>query len=446
MSSASGRHLAPREWLSAASERLVGEVAESVANATAPAVLAELDRLVAENSRIHDRECINLNPATNVMNPRAEAMLSSGLGPRASLGHPGDKYETGLEAIERIEIIAAELAAEVFGARYVEVRVGSGALANLYAFLATCKPGDTIIAPPPSIGGHVTHHAAGAAGLYGLRTVPAPVDADRYTVDVDGLRALAHEVRPALITLGSSLNLFPHPVAAVREIADEVGARVLFDAAHLCGMIAGGTWPRPLDEGAHIMTMSTYKSLGGPPGGLVLTNDAELARRIDAIAYPGLTANFDVARVAALAVTLVDWRVAGADYARAMVETARRLADELAALGLPVFARERGATVSHQFALVAHRWQGGQRASRRLRQANLLACGIGLPVEPIADDTNGIRLGTPEVARLGMTPDDMPELARFIARGLDPETDPATVAADVTAWRARFSGVAFTAG
>jgi glycine hydroxymethyltransferase len=446
MSSSSGRHLAPREWLTAASERLVDEVAGSVANATAQAVLAELDRLVAENHRIHDKECINLNPATNVMNPRAEAMLSAGLGPRASLGHPGDKYETGLEAIERIEIIAAELAAEVFGARYAEVRVGSGALANLYAFLATCRPGDTIIAPPPSIGGHVTHHAAGAAGLYGLKTVPAPVDADGYTVDVDALRALAHEVRPALITLGSSLNLFPHPVAAVREIADEVGARVLFDAAHLCGMIAGGTWPRPLDEGAHIMTMSTYKSLGGPPGGLVLTNDAELAQRIEAIAYPGLTANFDVARVAALAVTLVDWRVAGADYARAMVETARRLADELAALGLPVFARERGATVSHQFALVAHPWQGGQRASRRLRQANLLACGIGLPVEPIADDTNGIRLGTPEVARLGMTPDDMPELARFIARGLDPETDPATVAADVTAWRARFSGVAFTAG
>ena len=95
------------------------------------------------------------------MNPRAEAMLSAGLGSRASLGHPGDKYEMGLEAIEQIEVMAAELAGEVFGARYAEIRVPSGAIANLYAFLATCEPGDTIIAPPASIGGHVTHHAGG---------------------------------------------------------------------------------------------------------------------------------------------------------------------------------------------------------------------------------------------------------------------------------------------
>src|SRR5690606_26742205 len=139
-----------------------------------------------------------------------------------------------LEAIERIEIIAAELAAEVFGTRYAEVRVPSGAIANLYAFMATCRPGDTIIAPPTTIAGHVTHHDAGAAGLYGLRVVPAPVAADGYTVDVRALRELAEEVRPALITAGASLNLFPHPVAEIRAVADAVGAAVLFDAAHLC--------------------------------------------------------------------------------------------------------------------------------------------------------------------------------------------------------------------
>src|SRR6476646_5707476 len=221
----------------------------------------------------------------------------------------------GLEAIERIEIIAAEVAAEVFGARYAEVRVGSGALANLYAFMATCRPGDTIVAPPASIGGHITHHAAGAAGMYG-------VTADDHTIDVDALRPLVHEVRPKLITIGASLNLFPHPVAAVREIADEVGAYLLFDAAHACGVIAGRAWESPLRQGAHLMTMSTYKSLGGPAGGLVVTDDAELAERLDHIAYPGLTANFDAGRTAALAVTMLDWKVAGAAYAQRMVSTA----------------------------------------------------------------------------------------------------------------------------
>jgi glycine hydroxymethyltransferase len=124
---------------------------------------------VAENHRIHDVETVNLNPATNVMKPRAEAVLAAHLGSRASLGYLGDKYETGLEAIEQIEVLAAELVAEVFGAGYAEVRVPSGAIANLYAFLATTEPGDTIIAPPPSLGGPVTHRAGGSPGMVGLR-------------------------------------------------------------------------------------------------------------------------------------------------------------------------------------------------------------------------------------------------------------------------------------
>ena len=290
-----------RAWVDARSEDLVQSVAAATAAASSDASAAEIERLVAWNRRIHDVEGLNLNPASNVMNPKAEALMAAGLGPRASLGWPGDKYEMGLQAIERIEVVAAELAAEVFGARFAEVRVGSGALANLYVFMAGCRPGDTIIAPPAEIGGHVTHHAAGAAGLYGLRTLPAPVKADGYTVDVDALRKLAHEAKPRLITLGGSLNLFPHPVAAVRGIADEVGALLMFDAAHLSGMVAGGAWANPLDQGAQVMTMSTYKSLGGPPGGLVVGNDAALFERIDAIAYPGLTANFYAGKTAALA-------------------------------------------------------------------------------------------------------------------------------------------------
>lgn len=437
--------LAPRPWLPEHSATYICDLASAAAQAVPRDVLAELDRLVDANRQIHDRDCINLNPATNVMNPKAEAMLSAGLGSRPSLGYPGDKYEMGLEAIEQIEVIAAELAAEVFGARYAEIRVPSGAIANLYAFMAACEPGDTIIAPPSSIGGHVTHHPGGSAGMYRLTTVPAPVRADRYTVDVDALRELARECRPRMITIGASLNLYPHPVPALREIADEVGALLLFDAAHLCGMIAGGAWPNPLDEGAHLMTMSTYKSLGGPPGGLIVTNEAGLAQRLDAIAYPGLTANFDAGKSAALAVTLLDWKAVGSDYATVMVEAAVELAAQLASRDVPVFEGAHGPTLSHQFAIEAHDWGGGQHAARLLRQANLLACGIGLPAAPVADDVNGLRIGTPELVRLGMTTADMAVLAGLIADGLARQSDPAQVAAQVTQWRAGFSGVHFTA-
>src|SRR6185295_744526 len=196
-------------------------------------------------------------------------------------------------------------------------------------------------------GGHVTHHADGCAGLYGLKTLNAPVDSANYTIDIPGLRALALEQRPKLITVGGSLNLFPHPVREVRAIADEIGAKVLFDAAHQCGMIAGKTFPNPLAEGAHLMTMSTYKSLGGPAGGLIVTNDADIAQRLDAIAYPGMTANFDVAKSAALALTMLDWREHGQDYAKAMVRVAKALAQELDKNGVPVFAGAGGFTTSH---------------------------------------------------------------------------------------------------
>jgi glycine hydroxymethyltransferase len=437
-------HLAPRPWVPAACEARVQALAADTTKASAE-VDARIEALITGNLRIHDHDCFNLNPATNVMNPKAELALGRGLGSRPSLGYPGDKYEMGLEAIEEIEVIAAELAAEIFNARYAEIRCASGAMANLYGFMALTKPGDHIIAPPGTIGGHVTHHAAGCAGLYGLHTHAAPVNADGYTVDLAGLSDLAQKVRPKLITIGGSLNLFAHPVAEVREIADKVGAKVLFDAAHQCGMIAGGIFPDPLAQGAHLMTMSTYKSLGGPAGGLIVTNDATIAERLDAIAFPGMTANFDAAKSAALAITLLDWREHGRAYAQAMVDLAKALAAELSALGLPVFATEKGATQSHQFAVAAAAFGGGQAASKTLRKAGFLACGIGLPLPEVAGDMNGLRIGTPELVRRGVTTVDAPALAALIAEGLR-SNDPASVAPRTEALRARFQGMHFVRG
>lgn len=432
-------NLSHRPWVPAACESLIQRIATDT-TAASRQVSNRIEALIQANSQIHDRDCFNLNPATNIMNPAAEAVLSRGLGSRPSLGYPGDKYEMGLEAIEEIEVIAAELAAEIFQAKYAEIRVGSGALANLYGFMALTKPGDAIIAPPATIGGHVTHHAAGCAGLYGLITHSAPVNADGYTIDLQKLRTLAHKVKPKLITVGGSLNLFPHPVAEIRAIADEVGAKVLFDAAHQCGIIAGGLWANPLHEGAHLMTMSTYKSLGGPAGGLIVTNDAEIAERLDHIAYPGMTANFDAAKSAALALTLLDWRDYGAAYTQAMVDLARALAKELSALGLPIFAADKGGTQSHQFAVEASGFGGGQTASKTLRKAGFLACGIGLPIANVPNDLNGLRIGTPELVRRGVTPKDAPALAALIAEALRANA-PETVAPRTAALRATFHGL-----
>lgn len=427
-----------RNWVPTDCEALMQRVSQHTSKQSSVDVADRIRELADKNRDIHEAECFNLNPATNVMNPKAEALLSSGIGSRPSLGYPGDKYEMGLEAIEEIEVIAAELCAEVFNAKYAEIRVPSGAIANLYGFMATCKPGDTIIAPPASVGGHVTHHAAGCAGLYGVKTVYAPVNADGYTVDVDGLRDLAKQVKPKLITIGSSLNLFEHPVSEVRAIADEVGAKVMFDAAHQCGIIAGGAWKNPLDEGAHFMTMSTYKSLGGPAGGIIVSNDAEIAERLDAIAFPGMTANFDAAKSAALAIGMLDWREYGAAYAGEMITLAQAFAKALDAQGLPVFAKAKGFTQSHQFALEAASFGGGQAASKKLRKAGFLACGIGLPIDPVEGDMNGLRFGTPELVRWGVTANRIEEISALIAHALRSD-DPASVAGEVRKLRGEFN-------
>ncbi|MFN3953538.1 MAG: serine hydroxymethyltransferase [Pararhodobacter sp.] len=436
--------LAHRSWVPEACEARVQQIAATV-EAGAPAMARRIEALMERNGETHDRRAFNLNPAANVMNPRAEAALARGLGSRPSLGWPGDKYETGLHAIEEIEVIAAELAAQVFNASHAELRVPSGAMANLFGFMALTRPGDTIIAPPTSIGGHVTHHEAGCAGLYGLQCHAAPVDADGFTLDLDALEALARRLKPRLITLGGSLNLFAHPVREVRAIADAVGAYLLFDAAHQCGLIAGGAWPNPLDEGAHLMTMSTYKSLGGPAGGLIVTNDAGIARRLDAVAFPGMTANFDAGRVAALALGLLDWRDFGPAYAQAMIDTAQALAVALQSRGAPVFATARGITGSHQFALDARQHGGGAAMARHLEAAGFLTSGIGLPLTAMEGAMNGLRLGTPEITRRGVTPADAPELADLMARALQ-SPNPGALAAETRALRTRFQGLHYIHG
>jgi glycine hydroxymethyltransferase len=435
--------LQDRPWVPEGPEQYIQQLAQRFAGQNPAQNERDLLAFVEENRVIHERDCFNLNPATNAINPKAEALLASGVGSRPSLGYPGDKYEMGLEGVEKIEVLAAELVAQVFGAKYAEIRVPSGQIANLYAYMLAAKPGDTVFVPSATVGGHFSHHANGAAGMYGVQSYIMAFDAERYTVDLEALRRDARRLKPKMITIGNSLNLFPHPVREVREIADEVGALVLFDAAHLCGVIAGHAWQQPLEEGAHLMTMSTYKSLAGPAGGLIVTNDAEIARRLDSVAYPGMTANFDAAKSASIAMTMLDWQVHGHAYAAEMVRTAQAFAQALVDRGLPVFARDRGMTMSHQFAIEAHDFGGGQAMSKLLRRANILACGIGLPLPEIEGDVNGLRMGTPELVRWGMTAKDMPQLAAFIADVLQGRKAPDAVATEVTAYRRQFTKMHF---
>ncbi len=437
--------IADKAWLPAECSDVVRDMERRLSGANdLDAIDAAVMRLVDQHERLLDAESIGLNAGTNVMNPRAAALLARSLGNRPSLGYPGDKYEMGMEFAAEIEVVAETLAKRLFAAPYAEIRVGSGALANLYSFMATAKPGDTIMAFTGEMGGHVTHHTAGAAGLYGLVTHPVPFDGARMAIDLEALRRDARQLKPKLITVAGSLCLYPYDVKAVRAIADEIGAYVLYDAAHMAGMIAGKQFQQPLAEGAHLMTMSTYKAFGGPPSGLILTTEPELAQRLDKIAYPGLTANFDLGKSAALAISILDLLAHGEAYAKACVANARALAAALEAEGVPVHrVAGRPCTESHHLALPAAPFGGGQTASKLLARANLMLCGIGLPIPPVPGDLNGIRLGTQEVTRFGMDEAAMADVARFIARVLVKHEAPEKVKPEVIAFRKQFQKMRF---
>ncbi len=435
----------PRPGASEAANHFHADLAAQLLAQSLDSLDAQLHESVGTAERLVDHDCINLYAGTNTMNPRAKALLASSIGVRPSLGHPGEKYNKGVHEIEKIEVLALELLKRLFNAPYAEYRVPSGSIANLYAFMATCRPGDTIIAFDDAAAGHPTHHAEGAAGLYGLKVLAMPFDAARMDVDVDGLRRLARDARPKLVIVAGSMCLYPYDVAAVRAIADEVGAWVLYDAAHMGGLIAGGAFQQPLAEGAHLMTGSTYKSFGGPPSGMVLTTEAVLAERLDRIAYPGLTANFDAAKTAALALATMDLLEYGRAYARQMIANAQALAEALAAEGVAVFrpAARDGFTVSQHVALDARPYGGGNRASEHIERANILFTSIGLPLPAVAGDANGIRIGTQEVTRWGLREDALREVARLIARVLVRGEAPERVRADALALRADYQRLHF---
>ncbi|MBI2256401.1 MAG: aminotransferase class I/II-fold pyridoxal phosphate-dependent enzyme [Proteobacteria bacterium] len=405
----------------------------------------ELDRLVTDHERLVDCDCINLYAGTNIPNPRATALLGSTLGSRPNLGAPGAKYNKGMVHAEQLEIMLSMLLKKLFKADFVEHRVGSGSLANLYAYMATCKPGDAIMAFSDAAAGHPTHHEIGAAGLYGLKVHEVPFDTAKMDVNVDALRDVAKRIRPRLIIVAGSMCLFPYNVAAVRAVADEIGAYVLYDAAHMGGLIAGGAFQRPLVEGAHLMTGSTYKSFGGPPSGVVLTNSPELAEKLDKIAFPGLTANFDLSRTAAMIVAVMDLLEFGSTYAKACVANAQALAIALDKIGIAVFkpsGRDQFTTSQH-VALDARSYGGGNAASARIEPANILFTSIGLPLPAMPGDANGIRIGTQEITRWGFKPTDMADIAALIARVLVKGELAASVRPDAMALRHRFQDIHF---
>ncbi|GAB4305429.1 MAG: serine hydroxymethyltransferase [Promethearchaeota archaeon] len=409
--------------------------------------LAKVDALVQrqEEWRGRGRRTINLIASENVLSPRARKTLDTDFHHRYAEGPIGDREYQGVACVDELEQMCVDLTLELFGAQHAEVRGISGTIANLAIYYGLTKPGDELFTLSVPHGAHISFRSFGTAGCRGLRVKDIPFDVEKLNVDVERLETAILEERPAMVTLGGSLFLFPHPVEHVKKICEDLPTLVHYDASHVLGLVAGGLFQDPLREGADVVMGSTHKTFPGPQGAIVYTNVEKIHGKVQRAVFPGLTSSHHLWRLPALVVTLLEELEFGKEYARRIVANAKRLAHELHRRGFFVLGKDLGYTESHQVVLNVGELGNGARVAETLEKANVI-CNKNLIWTDSVDDAkdpSGIRLGVQEMTRFGMGESEMAEIAEIFERVLMLDQSPEKVAKDATELASRFTQVQY---
>lgn len=412
-----------------------------------PLAAADAVREAAQRNTQQFRDGLPMIASENIVSPRVAEMLVTDLHGRYAEGLPGKRYYQGCGPFDDIESLGIELAKDVFSCRFANIQSTSGTASNMAVLKALTKPGDSITAVSTADGGHISHAPMGAVGMRGLDLHTYPWDEEAMQIDVDATLAMIEEVQPKLCLFGQSMILFPTPLAEVAEKAHEVGAHVMYDGAHVLGLIAGGQFQDPLREGADVLTGSSHKTFPGPQGGFVLSDsdDAKFQRRLNVGVFPGVTSNYHLHHVAGKVVALAEFQEHGGAYARDTVRNAQALGEALAEKGFDVLAADRGFTQTHQ---VVTRHGGPDSGAGKESAALLEEAGIVSNMNMLPGDTkpmapSGIRLGVQELTRVGMGRSEMKEVAGFFDRVLQLGEDPKRVATDVAGFKADFQAVRY---
>ena len=381
------------------------------------------------------RDGLGMIASENIVSPAVRDIVVSDLHGRYAEGLPGKRYYQGCEDFDTIEALGIELAREVFGASFANIQSISGTVSNIGALKALAKPGDNITAVSTADGGHISHARMGAVGLRDLTLTTYPWDEDRMEPDVDAACKTIREVEPKVALFGQSVFLFPTPMKEMAAAAKEVGASVMYDGAHVLGLIAGGQFQDPLREGADVMTGSSHKTFPGPQGGFLLSSSEDPAfhRKLNNAMFPGVCSSYHLHHVAGKVMALAEFKEYGAAYAKDIVANAQAFAAALAGEGFDVLAESRGYTASHQV-LTRHGELdsgAGAKAAQKLEQAGIITNMNMLPGDTKALAPSGLRLGVQELTRVGFTTDEMQDVAKFYARVLLHDEDPARVKTDV---------------
>jgi glycine hydroxymethyltransferase len=407
--------------------------------------LEETDPTVAEilrNEQRRQESTLELIASENHVSRAVMQATGSVMTNKYAEGYPGARYYGGCQYYDQIETLAIERARQLFGCKYANVQPHSGANANLAAFMAMMKPGDTFLSLQLSSGGHLSHGMKLNASAIFWKPEFYDLDPRTETIDFDSVRAKAREHRPRMILCGYSAYPRTIDFARFREICDEVGALLFADIAHIAGLIAAGVHPSPFPH-AHVVSTTTHKTLRGPRGGLLMTNDDELAKAINRSVFPGSQGGPLMHIIAAKAVAFGEaLRPEFKTYAQQIVKNAKALADALMKKG---YRLQSGGTDNHLM-LVDLRARNeaytGADAEKALEQAGIIANKNAIYNDPRPPKiTSGIRLGTPALTTRGLKEAEMATVADFIDRARAAKDDAATLAkirAEVADFAARF--------
>ncbi len=367
-----------------------------------------------QSELIRQQTQIELIASENIVSKAVLEAQGSVLTNKYAEGYPGRRYYGGCEYVDVAESLAIDRVKQIFGCDFANVQPHSGAQANQAVFLAFLKPGDTVMGMSLAAGGHLTHGSSVSLSGKWFNAIAYDVDPDTQTIDYDQIEKLALEHKPCLIIAGGSAYPRIIDFARFRAIADKVGAYLMVDMAHFAGLVAGSVYPSPLPH-AHVVTSTTHKTLRGPRGGIILTNDADLAKKINSAVFPGLQGGPLMHVIAAKAVAFGEaLRPEFKKYAENVVKNAKVLGEILIEHGLDLVSK---GTDSHLM-LVDLRNYGitGKDAAITLEQAHITCNKNGIPFDPLPPaTTSGIRLGSPATTTRGFGETEFKQVGHMIA-------------------------------
>jgi len=380
----------------------------------------------------------------NVLSPLCREMLITDFHGRYAEGTPGHRYYEGCKFFDNVEIKAMELAKKLFNCSYADVRPTSGTTANIGILKALIKPGETATVLDLANGAHISFGKWGGAGVRGINLVSYPFNDEKMNIDIDGAVKLIKKIKPKVALNGRSVFLFPSPIKEIAEAAHDVGAYLVYDAAHVLGLIGGKQFQDPLREGADVVSGSTHKTLPGPQGGMLISDhkgdtdeDKSFLRKLGFGIFPGVTSSYHLHHVAAKAIAFAEHLEFGEEYAKQTIKNAKSLAQSLHERGFKVFGEKLGFTKSHQILLSIGPGKG-KEASKKLEEAGIVTNMNTIPGDKDPLNPSGLRLGTPELTRIGMKEKEMGEIAEFFKRVLIKNESPKKIKKDIKEFRKDF--------